>query len=108
MLAVIGYVHRCRGASAIDRARLQWAGWGVVVAGALGLVIWLTHELIGWPDALGVPIVLGTLFVPLALALAATERVVLRIDRLLVRTIETGGLVLLVGVDLPRRRARVR
>jgi signal transduction histidine kinase len=97
-LAVIGFVHRCRGASAIDRARLQWAGWGVVVAGALGLVIWLTHELIGWPDALGVPIVLGTLFVPLALALAATERVVLRIDRLLVRTIETGGLVLLVGV----------
>ena len=97
-LAVIGYVHRCRGASAIDRARLQWAGWGVVLAGALGLVIWLTHELIGWPDALGVPIVLGTLFVPLALALAATERVVLRIDRLLVRTIETGGLILLVGV----------
>jgi signal transduction histidine kinase len=98
LLGIIGYVHRCRGASAVDRARLQWAGWGVVVAGALGLVIWLTHELIGWPDALGAPIVLGTLFVPLALALAATERVVMRIDRLLVRTIETGGLVLLVGV----------
>jgi signal transduction histidine kinase len=98
LLALTVYVGRCRAAGAIERARLQWAGWGAVVSGAVALVIWLMHELIGWPDALGAPIVIGTAFVPLALALSSVDRIVMRIDRLLVRTIEAGGLVALVGV----------
>ena len=68
------------------------------MAGALALAIMLMHQLVGWPDGLGVPIVVSTLFVPIALAFSAFDRVALRIDRLLVRTIEVGGLVVLVGI----------
>ena len=97
-LAALGaYVQRCRGASAVDRARLQWVGWGVVVAGAFILATGLMHELVGWPSVVGPTMVSLTLFVPVAVALSAIERLALRIDRLLVRTIEAGGLVLMVG-----------
>ncbi len=97
-LAAVGaYVQRCRGASAVDRARLQWVGWGVVVASACILATGLMHELVGWPDVVGPTMVSLTLFVPAAVALGAVERLALRIDRLLVRTIEAGGLVLMVG-----------
>ena len=54
VLGVIGlaaFVVRCRDASAIDRARLQWAGWGVVVAAGIACVVGLMHALVGWPDA---------------------------------------------------------
>src|SRR5438876_120838 len=97
-IALGAYALRCHDASAIDRSRLQWAGWGVVVASGVACVVGLMHALVGWPDALGVPIAAGTLFVPFAIALAAFDATVLRVDRLLVRTIETGGLVVLVGV----------
>ena len=98
VVALVGYILSCGSATALERARLQWAGWGVVVAGALALAITLMHQLVGWPDGLGVPIVVSTLFVPIALAFSAFDRVALRIDRLLVRTIEVGGLVVLVGI----------
>ena len=52
----------------------------------------------GWPDALGVPVTIGATFVPFAITLASFDTIVLRVDRLLVRTIEAGGLVVLVGV----------
>ncbi|HET9729925.1 MAG TPA: histidine kinase, partial [Acidimicrobiia bacterium] len=98
LIGLIGYVRRCRRAGAVERARLQWAGWGAVMAGAVALVIGLTHALVNWPHDVGEPIILGTLFVPFALAFSAVDGLTLRIDRLLVRTIETGGLVVLVGV----------
>jgi signal transduction histidine kinase len=98
LVALIAYGVRCRNAAAVERARLQWAGWGGVVAGACAFVIWLMHQLIGWPDGLGAPIVVFTASIPLAIALSSFEKLALRIDRLLVRTIEAGGLVALVGV----------
>jgi signal transduction histidine kinase len=97
-VALAAYAARCRHAGAVPRARLQWVGWGAVVAGACASVIGLMHALIGWPDALASPIAIACTFVPLAIALAAFDRLALRIDRLLVRTIEAGGLVALVGV----------
>src|SRR5207244_6653187 len=55
VVALIAYGIRCRNAAAVERARLQWAGWGAVVAGACALVVWLMHQLIGWLDGLGAP-----------------------------------------------------
>ena len=98
VIALAAFVLRCRDASTIDRARLQWAGWGVVVAAGLACVVGLMHALVGWPDALGVPVTIGAIFVPFAIVLASFDAIVLRVDRLLVRTIEAGGLVVLVGV----------
>jgi signal transduction histidine kinase len=98
LVALVAYVTHCRKASEMERARLQWSGWGVVTTGAIGCVIGIMHALLGWPDALAVPVLLGTLVVPLAIALSCFETTVLRVDRLLVRTIETGGLIVLIGV----------
>ncbi len=98
VVAVVAYAMRCRNAAAVERARLQWAGWGAFVAGACALVVWLMHQLIGWPDGLGAPIVVLSASIPFAITLASFERLALRVDRLLVRTIEAGGLVALVGV----------
>jgi signal transduction histidine kinase len=97
LFAVIAYTLRCRRGGAVDRARLQWVGWGVVVSCALALAIALMHALVGWPDGLGAPIIIGGVFVPLSIALSSFDRIALRVDRLLVRTIEVGGLIVLVG-----------
>ncbi|HYL50687.1 MAG TPA: histidine kinase [Acidimicrobiia bacterium] len=97
-VAIVAYLLRCRSAAAVERARLQWAGWGAVVAGSCALLVWLMHELVGWPDGLGAPIVALASSIPLAITLASFDQLALRVDRLLVRTIEVGGLVALVGV----------
>ena len=39
VVGIAGYVDRCRRAGAFDRARLQWAGWGVVVAAIVAAAI---------------------------------------------------------------------
>jgi signal transduction histidine kinase len=98
VVAVVAYAIRCRRAAAVERARLQWAGWGAVVAAGAAVVIALMHALLGWPDPLAAPMLAFSAFVPVAIALASFERLALRIDRLLVRTIEVGGLIAIVGV----------
>jgi signal transduction histidine kinase len=69
-----------------------------VVAGACALLVWLMHELVGWPDGIGAPIVALASSIPLAITLASFDQLALRVDRLLVRTIEVGGLLVLIGV----------
>ena len=96
-IAVSGFTLRCRAAGAVDRARMQWVGWGVVVAGAISLIVLLMHQLIAWPQGVGVPVIAGTTFVPASVMLGAVDRFALRVDRILVRTIEAGGLVTVVG-----------
>ncbi len=108
LLAVGAFVARCRKASAVERARLQWAGWGAVVAAALALADVFLNALLEWPEKVAVVAIIASVFVPLSLALAAVERLVLFVDRLLVRTIEAGGIVLMVGGRVPRRRPRFR
>jgi signal transduction histidine kinase len=98
LVALVAYVTRCRRASEMERARLQWSGWGVVTTGGIACVVGIMHALLGWPDALAVPVLLGTLMIPIAIALSCFETTVLRVDRLLVRTIEAGGLIVLIGV----------
>jgi len=98
LFALIAFALRCRRAGAADRARLLWAGWGAVVNAAVAIVVLLLHALVGWPDPIAVPIIVASAFVPIAIAFASIDRVARRIDRLLLRTIEAGGLVVLVGV----------
>src|SRR5690348_11305886 len=98
LFALIAFALRCRRAGAADRARLLWAGWGAVVNAAVAIVVLLLHALVGWPDPIAVPIIVASAFVPIAIAFASIDRVARRIDRLLLRTIEAGGLVVLVGI----------
>jgi signal transduction histidine kinase len=90
-------LRRYRAAAAAERTRLQWFGWGVVVAGAIGGATMLVRVMLDWPSIAPEIVAGATLFVPLALALAVVEPVAVRIDRLLVRSIEVGGIMLMVG-----------
>ncbi len=96
-VGVAGFADRCRRAPAMDRARLQWAGWGAVVAGVFALAVWVLEALVSWPSAPGAAAVAGTGLVPVALALGASDRLAVRVDRLLVHTIVASGIALMVG-----------
>ena len=97
-VGVVGYLVRCRRArSAYERARLQWVAWAVVVAAAISLVAFVLHALVDWPQAVQGVAISTTILVPLALALGASERIAVRIDRLLVHTITLAGLVAMVA-----------
>jgi signal transduction histidine kinase len=101
LLATYVYVRECRRANAVVRSRLQWVGWGVVVASGLALVVWLLHALLDWPTLAREFAIGASLFVPFAVGVSAVETLAVRIDRLLVHTIEAGGIIIMVfGVYL--------
>jgi signal transduction histidine kinase len=98
LVAIVGFFARCRAArSAHERARLQWVAWAVVVASALSIVAAVLHALVSWPEPVRGVAVATTVLVPLSLALGASERIAVRIDRLLVHTITLAGLAAMVA-----------
>jgi signal transduction histidine kinase len=98
LVALIGYVARYRReGSPHQRARLQWVAWGVVVGVAVSLVAAILHVLVSWPEPVRGIAVVSTVLLPVSLALGASERVALRIDRLLVHTITLAGLTAMVA-----------
>ena len=100
VVGLIGYVARCRAAATVqERARLQWPAWAVVVAAAISVTAWVLHELVSWPEPLRAIVVSTTVLIPLALALGASERIAVRIDRLLVHTITMAGLAAMVAAS---------
>ena len=72
-------------------------GWGVIVAGAARARRSACHALLDWPRSRAEIAIGATLFMPLSIAVSSVETLALRIDRLLVHTIEAGGIVLMVG-----------
>jgi signal transduction histidine kinase len=98
LVGLIGYVGRCRSAgTAHERARLQWVAWAVVVAAAVSLVALVLHALVSWPVEVRGVAVATTALVPFSLAMGASERIAVRIDRLLVHTITLAGLAAMVA-----------
>jgi len=98
IVGVVGYLARFRRArTAHDRARLQWVAWAVVVAATISAVAFVLHELVDWPRPIGGIAAASTMLVPLAFALGASERIAVRIDRLLVHTITLAGLAAMVA-----------
>jgi signal transduction histidine kinase len=87
-----------RSAAVVDRARLQWVVWGVVVFAAVASVVWLLDTLLGWPGDVGDVALCASLVVPLALVVGSFDPLAGRIDRMLVRSVEAGGVVVVIGV----------
>jgi signal transduction histidine kinase len=87
-----------RTAAVVDRARLQWVAWGVVVFAAVASVAWLLDTLLGWPGDVADVALCASLVVPLAIVLGSFDPFAGRIDRMLVRSIEAGGVVVMIGV----------
>jgi signal transduction histidine kinase len=96
-LAFGAFLSRYQRVGAANRARMQWLGWGVTVAGASALVVWLLHVLLEWPEIAPELAAAATLFIPLSIMLANIDSLALRVDKLLTRTVEAGGIVLMVG-----------
>jgi signal transduction histidine kinase len=97
-VGLVGYLARYqRARTKHDRARLQWLAWAVVVSATVSLVALALHELVDWPESVGGVALVTTMLVPLALALGASERIAVRIDRLLVHTITLAGLAAMVA-----------
>jgi len=97
IISVIAFMQRCRVAGALDRARLQWMGWGVVVATTAATVIVLTHWLVGLPNSPGVVALGVTVVVPLAFVASTITPLLRVVDRVLVHTTIVVGVVALVG-----------
>ena len=98
LVAIVGFFARCRAArTAHERARMQWVAWAVVVAGAISIVVVVLHALVSWPEPVRGVAVATTVLIPLSLAFGASERIAVRIDRLLVHTITLAGLAAMVA-----------
>ena len=101
-VGLMSFLRRCRGAGARDRARLQWMGWGVVVAVTSSGIVLLTHWLMDIPRSPGVVALALTAVVPLGVRGGVDRPALLRVvDRVLVQTTVVVGLVVLVGGHLP-------
>ena len=98
VIALGVYADRCRKAGAVEQARLQWAGWGVVVAALIVLVGEILHLLLDWPASPGAVALAATALIPVSLALSSWDTIAVRIDRLLVHTIVVAGMVTIVAV----------
>lgn len=97
-LGAAGYARRCRVASPLDRARLQWMGWGVVVAAVVASGVALLEVLLSWPRDPGAVALAGTAVLPAAFVASTFRRALGVVERVLVQTIVIGGLVGIVGI----------
>jgi signal transduction histidine kinase len=96
-VAVITFRVSCRRATPRARARLQWAGWGVVVTVAVAVAAWALDALTGWPPRPALVALVASVLVPVGLVAGTHDRAIARVDRVLVHTIVTVGLVGLVA-----------
>ncbi len=97
VVGVIGFLGRGSSAPLTERPRFQWPAWAATVAAAVGLGAAILNALVDWPGPVLAVAVGASGLVPIALAVAASDRVAVRIDRLLVNTIVLAGLIGLVG-----------
>ncbi len=95
-LGAVGYLARCRSASPVERARLQWLGWGLVVGVTLALASFGLEAIVGFPPRPALVAAGATVLVPVVLVAATFDAALRVIQHLLVRTIVVAGLVALV------------
>jgi signal transduction histidine kinase len=83
-------------ATAVDRRRMQWVGWGMAVATEAGIVVVALRLLTEWPDHSPAVVLAMSGLVPVALTLGTLPTMVARVDRLLTHTVAIAGLTALV------------
>jgi signal transduction histidine kinase len=95
-IGVVSCNRRYREASAVERRRIQWIGWGLTVATEAVLVIVALRLLTDWPHSPGAAALAVTGVIPLAVIAGTFPRLVGRVDRLLTHTVALAGLTALV------------
>ena len=86
-----------RSSSDLQRARIQWAVWGVVVAAAISVTAALLDALLSWPDHPATVALAATAVIPGALIVSSFDGPAQWIGPVLVETIVAVGLIGLVG-----------
>jgi len=81
----------------IDRERMQWVGLGLMLAAEVGILAVVMSVLLDWPSHVITVVVLGTLAVPVTLALGSSRRNVGNVGELLAHAIALAGLTSVVG-----------
>ncbi len=87
-----GSNRRYRHSRGLERQRLQWFGWAVVVTAELTLVTAALRLLVDWPPQGLAVVAAATVAMPVALAVSCSPRFLGRIDRLLAHTVSIAGL----------------
>lgn len=88
----------CRTGSVVERARLQWIGWGLTVAGAVALAFLGLHAISDWPRPVEAVLVACGAIPAIGLLASAHDGALHAIGDVLVETIVAIGLVGFVGV----------
>ncbi len=91
-VGLAGSNRRYRRARGVERRRMQWFGWALLVAGEVALVTGALRLLTGWPPHGLFVLAAATLPMPLALAVATSPRLLTSIDRVLTFTVSGVGL----------------
>jgi signal transduction histidine kinase len=91
-IGMIGSNARYQNATGIERQRLQWVGLGITVAAEVAIVVVALQVLLDWPSDVLTIAALGTLPIPVALALGASRRIAGTIGSLLAHAISLAGL----------------
>ncbi len=87
-----------RSASVLTQRRMQWAGWGAVVALEVALVAGALTLALGWPHHAADVALVASGLLPLSIAAGTVPRLLSRIDRLLTHTVSVTGLTVLIAV----------
>ncbi|MGZ4773320.1 MAG: histidine kinase, partial [Ilumatobacteraceae bacterium] len=85
-----------RAAGVVDRRRMQWIGWALVVAAEVAVVSVALSLVIDWPHHDGEIALAASGLLPLALAAGTVPRLLARVDRLLTHTVSLAGLTVLI------------
>ena len=85
-----------RAAGVVDRRRMQWIGWALVVAAEVAVVSVALSLVTDWPHHDGESALAASGLLPLALAAGTVPRLLARVDRLLTHTVSLAGLTVLI------------
>ena len=85
-----------RAAGVVDRRRMQWIGWALVVAAEVAVVSVALSLVTDWPHHDGEIALAASGLLPLALAAGTVPRLLARVDRLLTHTVSLAGLTVLI------------
>jgi signal transduction histidine kinase len=98
-IGLVGSNARYVRTAGIDRQRMQWVGLAITIAAEIVIVTLAMRVLLGWPPHVITVAALGTLPIPLALAVGSSRRFAGSVGRLLTHTISLAGLTaVVVGV----------
>jgi len=88
---------RHRPAGEVERLKIRWLIWGVIVANAVAGMVAILHGLLAWPAHPGAVALCATVAIPIGLILSSFDRVAPAVDAALVHTVVVVGLLGLVG-----------